>query len=332
MKSFLTTYGITIAISAIVCLAVGLGVGATALVTTVILAVLEISLSFDNAVVNAKVLKRMSPVWQRMFMTLGILIAVVGVRMILPIALVAILAHTSFAQVIDLALHHPKEYGEALLTIHPQIAAFGGAFLLLLFLDYLFDERDVLWLQPLEQRMLRLARFKGLGTVIVLISLLIATAVAGKAEAPGMLIAGIVGVALYSGIKAFGDYFGHGRATTAVAGAGFASFVYLEVLDASFSLDGVLGAFAITSDILVIAVGLGIGALWVRSITIHLVKTDALKQYRYLEHGAHYAIGVLALLLFASASFNISEIVTGFTGLIIIGAALYDSVRYNHKK
>ena len=84
----------------------------------------------------------------------------------------------------------------------------------------------------------------------------------------------------------------------ALAGkAAFFMFLYLEVLDASFSFDGVIGAFAITNDIVLMALGLGIGAMYVRSLTVYLVRQGTLDDYVYLEHGAHYAIGALAVIL-----------------------------------
>ena len=85
------------------------------------------------------------------------------------------------------------------------------------------------------------------------------------------------------------------RASVLATGkAAFALFCYLEVLDASFSFDGVIGAFAISTDILVIAAGLGIGALFIRSLTVWLVRQGTLDEYVFLEHGAHYALGALA--------------------------------------
>lgn len=72
--------------------------------------------------------------------------------------------------------------------------------------------------------------------------------------------------------------------------------------DASFSFDGVIGAFAINKDIFIIMLGLGVGAQWVRSLTIYFVKRDTLSEYRYLEHGAHWHfILALAGLMFLSA-------------------------------
>lgn len=327
----LRIYGITALVSILAIGWVGVEFGIAALITTVILAVLEISLSFDNAVVNAKVLKNMSPAWQKAFLTVGILIAVVGVRVVLPVVLVAIFAHLGIGEVVHLIMNDPAQYGEILHHIHPEIAAFGGIFLLMLFLDYIFGTREVLWLHRLEQPLARVGQLERLEVVVAILALIAATSFAGSEHTASMLMSGLAGLALYLGIKAFGNYFEGRDMAKNAAQAGLAGFLYLEVLDASFSLDGVLGAFAITSNIVIIIVGLGIGALWVRSMTIHLVQTDTLMRYRYLEHGAHYAIGVLAVLLLVSASKEISEIITGLVGLCIIAAALADSVRANRK-
>ena len=88
-------------------------------------------------------------------------------------------------------------------------------------------------------------------------------------------------------------------------------FLYLEVLDASFSFDGVIGAFAITNDIVLMALGLGIGAMYVRSLTVYLVRQGTLDDYVYLEHGAHYAIGALAVILLVTIQYEINEVITG---------------------
>lgn len=110
--------------------------------------------------------------------------------------------------------------------------------------------------------------------------------------------------------------------------AGFFLFLYLEVLDASFSFDGVIGAFAITADPIIIALGLGfIGAMFVRSLTVYLVRQGTLSEYVYLEHGAHWAIGALALILLYSIGTHVSEIVTGLVGgVVLIVAALVSSI------
>ena len=113
--------------------------------------------------------------------------------------------------------------------------------------------------------------------------------------------------------------------------AAISTFLFLEVRDASFSFDGVIGAFAISSNIFIIMLGLGVGAQWVRSMTIFFVKRDTLSEYVYLEHGAHWAILALALLMYASALYEIPEVITGLIGLLLIGGSLVSSVRARNK-
>ena len=113
--------------------------------------------------------------------------------------------------------------------------------------------------------------------------------------------------------------------------AAFMTFIYLQILDSSFSFDGVIGAFAITSNIVLIAIGLGIGAIWVRSFTVFMVRKGTLNEFVYLEHGAHYTVFVLAVVMLASALFQIPEVVPGLTGLGIILASIIASVRVRKK-
>src|ERR1700753_166015 len=145
----------------------------TGLAIAAILAVLEVSLSFDNAVVNATVLRTMNAFWQKLFLTVGVLIAVFGMRLVFPVLIVAITAHLSPGRVISLALdrgdvHTPGTYGYLLHEAHPAIAAFGGAFLLMLFLNFIFEERDITWLSWIERPLARIGRLGQLPIIIVL--------------------------------------------------------------------------------------------------------------------------------------------------------------------
>jgi hypothetical protein len=108
--------------------------------------------------------------------------------------------------------------------------------------------------------------------------------------------------------------------------------MYLEVLDASFSFDGVIGAFAITNDVVIIMLGLAIGAMFVRSMTVFLVEKGTLQEFVYLEHGAHYAIGILALIMFASVEYHIPEWFTGLSGVAFIIVSLWSSLRYKKEQ
>jgi uncharacterized protein len=104
------------------------------------------------------------------------------------------------------------------------------------------------------------------------------------------------------------------------------------VLDAAFSFDGVIGAFAITTDPILIALGLGlIGAMFVRSLTVFLVRKGTLADYVYLEHGAHWAIGALSVILLVGIGYHVNEVVTGLIGVAFIGAAFLSSIMRNRK-
>ncbi len=328
--------------------------GAQAAGLTLILGVMEVSLSFDNAVVNAKVLERMSERWQQIFLTVGIVIAVFGMRLIFPLLVVVLTAHMSPAEAVRLAfqklpIEDHASYAYKLHEAHPQIAAFGGMFLLLLFLDWLFDERDIHWLAWLERPLAALGKLNQLSVVIAGILLW----VFGEfiAEDPGKVFsAGILGIVAYLLVNGLGGLFesyeehqeeefeerAHGGPTQlakAAGKAGFFLFVYLEVLDASFSFDGVIGAFAITPDPIIIALGLGlIGALFVRSLTVFLVRKGTLNDYVYLEHGAHWAIGALAVILLITIKVEVNEVITGLVGVVLIGASFVSSLIRNRRK
>jgi hypothetical protein len=117
------------------------------------------------------------------------------------------------------------------------------------------------------------------------------------------------------------------EATKAVARSGLGAFLYLNLLDASFSFDGVIGAFALSNSMPVIAIGLSIGAMAVRSLTLVMVERETLAQYRYLEHGAFWAIIALGGLMLVSALVEVPEAITGLIGAALIGLSLWWSVR-----
>lgn len=312
-----------------------------------ILIVVELVFSFDNAAVNAKYLERLNPFWQKMFLTVGMLIAVFGMRLVFPFVVVCLGGGVTPWEAWELAWKRedasvPGSYGYILHEAHAGIAAFGGLFLLMLFLDFLFDdERELTWLGFLERPAQKLA---GVGSMPALISLsvlaLSAQFLASDKKFGTVLFAGVLGIGTYllvSGISGameareaeMDENFKKGGGVQLAGKAAFSLFMFLEVLDASFSFDGVIGAFAITTDPLIIALGLGIGALFVRSMTIYLVRTGAMAEYRYLEHGAHWAIGALAILLMVTIRYEIPEIVIGLTGIVFIVLAFRASIKAN---
>lgn len=312
---------------------VGLELGLAALFLVVVLAALEITFSVDNAVVNTRILERMSPGWQQVFLTVGILIAVFGVRFILPLAIVSITSGAAISTVLDLALNDPEEYGHRLEEAKYMIASFGGIFLLMIFLDFFFQRRKVKWLIAIETVMEKAGRLVSLSVILSLGTLLAATAIVDEEHRLPALASGIIGLVLYLLINSLDTILSRGKIAAgqlkngvqSTFKAGLIGFAYLMLIDASFSLDGVIGAFAITNNILLITIGLGIGALYVRVITIHMLRHGVLDQYRYMEHGAHYAIGILAAIMLLSLRFEIPEVVAGLTGLTFVGAAVFHS-------
>lgn len=308
---------------------------APALWLTFVLAVLEVSLSFDNAVVNAGVLKDMNAYWRKLFLTVGILIAVFGMRLVFPIVIVSVATGLGTLPVIDMALHQPDDYSAVLTEAYPAIASFGGMFLLLVFLNFLFnDERELHWLGGGERWLASLGRIESVAVLVSLITLFGTRWFLPEALQQQVLVAGLAGVILYIGVDALGSLFGESgkAAANGVKRSGFAAFMYLEVLDASFSFDGVIGAFAITRDVVIIMLGLAIGAMFVRSMTVYLVNKGTLDQYVFLEHGAHYAIGMLALIMIAGTVVHVPEVITGLLGVAFIGASVWSSIRYNRQQ
>ncbi|HXH54152.1 MAG TPA: DUF475 domain-containing protein [Gammaproteobacteria bacterium] len=305
--------------------------GIQALILTLILCILEISLSFDNAVLNSSVLQKMDALWRHRFLTWGILIAVFGVRFLLPIIIVGFVTDLSLLDVFFLAIQKPGEYAKLLEATKTTISSFGGIFLLLVFLSFLFDQkRNIHWLGRLERKLNACGKIETLHIILSLVVLIIIQGCLPEREKLGAIIAGCVGIILFMILHSLTALLNH--SATQVKHSGAIQFLYLEVLDASFSLDGVIGAFAITKDIVIILIGLTIGAIFVRSITLFLVHKGTLNKYRFLEHGAHYAIGALAVIMLVSTKIHVSEIITGLIGVGFIGLSLLSSVFYNRKK
>ncbi|MFN3920247.1 MAG: DUF475 domain-containing protein [Methylohalobius sp.] len=292
-----------------------------------LLGIMEVSLSFDNAVVNASTLRHLEEKWRRYFLTWGIVIAVFGMRLLFPLLIVAAATGLGLEEIAQMALTRPEKYAYHVQAAHVEIAAFGGTFLLLVFLAFLFDEGKTLhWLGVVEKRLAEVGKVESIEIVLALIALLSAQAFLPEAEKLDALIAGIWGIIAFVLTDGLSDSFAVGAQS--LTRSGLMGFLYLQVLDASFSLDGVVGAFAITKDVVVIMLGLGVGALFVRSLTVFLVHKGTLEQYVFLEHGAFYAIGALALIMLTSLVVPVSEIITGLVGVGLIALSLISSLKH----
>ncbi|MEU9113068.1 DUF475 domain-containing protein [Streptomyces sp. NPDC048483] len=361
----LKTFGWSFAITALGLALAGSLWGWQGLAIVGILSILEISVSFDNAVINAGILRKMNAFWQKIFLTVGILVAVFGMRLVFPVVIVAVTAKLGPIEAVKLAINDKAHYQELVTGAHPAIAAFGGMFLLMIFLDFIFEERDYKWLSWIEKPMAKMGKLDMLSVIIALVVLLVsamtvATDVAhgGGDKSATVLLSGVAGLITYLVVGGISGYFedkledededdaedgetaaqpetknvGTGAAVGLAGKAAFFLFLYLEVIDASFSFDGVIGAFAITNDIFMMALGLGIGAMYIRSLTVFLVRKGTLEDYVYLEHGAHYAIGALAVILLITIKYEISEVITGLVGVVLIGLSFASSVLRNKRE
>lgn len=362
---FLKTFGWSFGVTVVALLGALVLGGTETLILVVILCVLEISLSFDNAVVNATILERMDGAWRRIFLTVGVLIAVFGMRLLFPLLLVGVTAHLGPIEAVRLALaggtaDEPGTYAALLEQAHPMIAAFGGMFLLMLFLNFVLEDRAVTWLTWLERPLGRIGKLDQMAVAVAIVALVVAAATLAEKPFTAM-VAGALGIVTYLVVNALGEALEsegtedadniagiHGdalnveasidgappkrSAAVAITGrAAFFLFLYLEVVDASFSFDGVIGAFAISQNIFIIAAGLGVGAVYIRSLTVFLVRQGTLAEYVYLEHGAHWAIGALAAILLFSIKYQVPEVVTGIAGVAFIAAAFISSLIRNKK-
>ncbi|HSX27806.1 MAG TPA: DUF475 domain-containing protein [Patescibacteria group bacterium] len=334
--SITNIYLLAFLLTAITLITVAIFGGPASIIPVLILAIIEVTFSFENAVINSQVLARMNQFWQTIFLTVGIAVAVFGVRLLLPVIMVSTTTGHSMLSVFQMALHEPDQYAALLENAYPLIAAFGGVFLLMIGLRFFGERRDVYWLNSVEAPLGEFNQpwwivFSGIVGAVGFIYLFLAN---GDLSIVG---AAILGGLTFVVIKGVGELLMRSNHQTLAGGtahglAALSQFVYLEMLDASFSFDGVLGAFAITKDVLLIAAGLGIGAFYVRSLTVHLLRRGTLAHYRYLVHGAHYAILVLALMLILSISLEMPKIIVSLVGLSFIFAAISSSIRHNHRE
>jgi uncharacterized protein len=299
---------------------------------TLILTLLEVSISFDNAVVNATVLKDMDDVWQKRFIVWGMPIAVFGMRLVFPLIIVSIAVKSGPIEALRLAIFKPSDYAAAMLSVHHEVSAFGGAFLALVSLKYFFDsEKANHWIRQIEAPLAKMGKLEAIEVGICLLIVLGTSLIVDSAEQLSFLYAGIAGILTYLAVQAV-ETFLEGKSPGNLKKAGIGAFIYLEVLDASFSFDGVVGAFAITNNLFIMALGLGAGAMFVRSLTILMVEKGTLNTYAFLEHGAFYAVLSLAVIMFLNTFMHINEVITASISVVFILMSIWSSRRLKRKK
>lgn len=300
------------------------------LLTTSLLACLETSVSLDNAVVNATVLRVMTPFWRIMFLTAGVAIAVFGMRILFPILIISVAGHMEFARAWTVATMHPEQYRQIMEGSHLGIMGFGGTFLLVVALTYFLNrEKETHWLPVVERLLCKVGGVDNAAASLTIGLVMLTTLFIPSTDKYIFLISCLSGFGVHALIDVLKHIVGGGDIVAVAGRNGLVGFLYLEVLDSSFSFDGVVAAFAITNKFWLIAIGLGIGALFVRSMTVYLVERGTLEQYKYLEPAAFWAIGFLVLVMFMSAAGHHlpgGEVTTGLSSMVILGAGVATSI------
>lgn len=270
----------------------------TALFTIIGLAAFEVVSSIDNAVINAEVLQTMSPKGRKWFLLWGMLFAVFVVRGLLPWLIVwgvvpslgpigALLSTMSSDPLVHLAVE----------SAAPVLFAGGGTFLLFLFFHWLFLEEKHFGL-PHEKFFSR----QGLWFYAV-VSILLAAIVWFSIDiAPMMAFGAVVGSTAFFITHGFKDNAEKAEQELLSGNknrSDISKILYLEAIDTTFSIDGVLGAFAFTLSVPLILIGNGIGALVVRQLTVGNIET--IKKYIYLKNGAMYSLLILGMMMLLEA-------------------------------
>lgn len=294
----------------------------SALITILGLSLFEAVSSVDNAIINAEVLTTMGARARRWFLTWGIFIAVFLVRGLLPFLIIwAFNTTLSPMQIFSAAWSSDPLVLESIEKSAPILLVAGGVFLLFLFLHWLFLEDKKLGLPRTEKFFMS----KGVWFYAVVSVLLSIIAWFALKESNLMGFGAVVGSSLF--------FITHGFKQNAeeqekkLLGSGssdLSKLFFLEIIDTTFSIDGVLGAFAFTLSVPLILVGNGFGAILVRQITISNI--ERIKKYVYLKNGAMYSILVLGIIMILhSFAFHIPEYVSPLATFVIIGFFFWKS-------
>ena len=288
------------------------------------LGVTETSMSMDNSIVNAPLVRDLTPFWKKNYLLFGMPVAVIGMRFCIPVLFVGVASGLGFYGALHLAFTDPTAYSEHLSNSKFLIVGFGSTFLALLGSDFFFDaEKEVHWIF-LERIFSKLGNIPGFkyfvaGLIALVGGFLISNDIGMYLKYE---IAAVIGMMSFIFIKAIGHF---AEKLNRPGIGGLIKFIQIEVIDASFSFDGVISAFAITNDIIQIAIGLGIGAVWVRTFTKMMSESKSFAELPYIGSGAFWNITALVPLMIIGVRFDIPEWVPGLVAVLIIGKSFYDS-------
>ncbi len=288
------------------------------------LIVFEVVNSVDNAIVNASVLRTMSILWRKRFLIIGIFTSVFLVRFILPLIIVWISVPTISGQDLFLAfLGQSDVAAQAIEHQKPIILMFGGVFLLYLYFHWLFlEKKEPLFIERFLKEKHGVWFFAFAAITLVVIMYL-------ARFDPILMLAAAIGSATFFilyGLKETAEANERNMVAGTSGMSDFSKFAYLEVLDTTFSFDGVIGAFAFTINLFLILIGIGVGAIVIRELTIKGI--DSIAKYKYLKNGALTSIGFLGLfMLIESFNVELPSYIPIIVTFLLIGIAFYLSRR-----
>ncbi|MFA6490246.1 MAG: DUF475 domain-containing protein [Candidatus Micrarchaeia archaeon] len=273
----------------------------SAILTIAGLVLFETISSVDNAVINAEVLSKMSERARKWFLLYGLLIAVFALRLLLPLFIVwAANPSLGPVEIFTSSFSSDESVAHSIEQTAPILLSGGGIFLVFLFFHWLF-------LEPKELGLRHEKFFLSQGVwfyTIVSIVLAVVTWYA-LARDPMMAFGAVVGSTAFfitHGFKQNAEKKEEELLSAGKSGSGmgdWSKILYLEVIDATFSVDGVVGAFAFTLSLPLIVIGSGIGAFVVREVTLHNIET--VKKYKLLKNGAMYSIFALGVIMLLDA-------------------------------
>ena len=297
----------------------------TAFLTILGLTLFEAVASLDNAIINAQVLSTMKEKARRWFLTWGMLIAVFGVRGFLPL-LIVWAANPSLGPIgaVSATFSSDPVAMAAIERSAPVLLAGGGIFLLFLFAHWIFLEEKKFGFS-FEQRVVKYGMW-----FYAVVSVLLATVVWFALEQNEMIafgaILGSTAFFITHGFKEQAEQKEKELLQKNTGQSDWSKILYLEAIDTTFSIDGVLGAFAFTFSIPLILLGNGLGAIIVRQVTIHNV--ERVKRYPYLKNAAMYSILILGAIMVAHAfGSHIPEWLSPVCTIAIICYFIWKSIR-----
>lgn len=269
------------------------------IITIIGLALFEAISSIDNAIVNASVLKTLPEKYKKFFLTWGLFLAVFVIRGALPFLLISSVNESA-----------------------PLLLLGGGVYLFLVFLGWLFMEekkyaflvegflhRQAIWFYAISSLFI---------TAVIYFSI---------TEHPILALAASVGATAFFITDGFRKNAEESeKKFLKPTASALSKILFLEVLDASFSIDGVIGAFAFTLSLPLIIIGNGLGAYIVREFTIRGM--TSLTKYSYLKNGAMYSIGLLgAIMVLEAFHVEVPFWVAPFNTFLLLGFFLFLSIR-----